>query len=136
MKKQAFALLSAVLILGGCSSKDMRPQAQTVSSGAGPNDITATMTPTPDPPRTGENDLLIRLATSGGAPIVDADMTVTATTTLTGATGNTQTGKTNGDGTYHVDKLILPVTEVYTIKVAIQRIGKPEVDLKFKLSPQ
>ena len=96
----------------------------------------ATVTPTPNPPRPGENDLLVRLTTLKGDPIVDADVTATATTTLTGNTGNSQTGKSNGDGTYHVDKLVMPVSEVYTVKLSVQRTGKPKSDLSFQLTPQ
>ena len=142
MSKFAIAVVAALILCSGCSSKSTKPQAQTVTVG----DVTAVITPEPDPftpgsvhgvPDAGTDDLLIKLTDpTTNAPIVDAIVTVQAVTQLTGATGDTQTGKSNGDGSYHVDKLSMPVSEVYTLHMLVDRPGKQERKLDFTLTPQ
>jgi len=146
--RYVIGLAASLVLCAGCSSRDSTPQVQTVTQ----NGIVAKMAPEPDPfnppgflthgsvhgvPDVGTNDLMISLTDEKtNTPIVDASLTVTASTQLTGGTGDTQTGKSNGDGTYHVDKLNLPLSETYAVTVLVDQPGKPERKLSFTLTPQ
>jgi hypothetical protein len=119
---------TGMLCMTGCSP---RPQATgPVAQDSG--GLHVVLTTDPSPLRVGDNTLIVTLtgqATS--APVVDANVTVTAYNQLAGG-GDTETGRSQGNGVYNVP-VKLPISDQYTASVTVQRLGKPDVTVKFPL---
>jgi hypothetical protein len=97
-------------------------------------DLTATITPTPNPPQTGDNTLTLILKDSAGNLVPNANISATAVTKLTGNTGATESARSDGNGSYRVP-IHTPVSELYFVTLTIQRTGRKDVVMKYGIKP-
>ena len=129
--------LGAALLLAGCAPKPsapVRPVTQTVGG------LTIQMTTipaqatTPAPPHSGDNTLSLTLTDAAtGAPVGDANVTVTPNMLAPREQGATNSGRAQGNGVYQVP-LRLPIATKYDVEVQIERRGGlPPVTVSFPL---
>jgi hypothetical protein len=115
----------------GCSSHKHAVKPQTITVG----DLTAVITPEINPPPVGDNTLDLTLTDSTGAPVPIANISATAITPLTGNTGETQSGRSTGNGNYRIP-IRTPISDMYFVTITIERTGKSDVVMKYGIEPQ
>ena len=128
----AFCIAAGYLALvSGCSSPRQTIPAQTITAG----DLKAVVTPEINPPTIGDNTLDLNLTDSTGVGVPIANISATATTPLTGNTGATESGRSQGNGSYRIP-IHTPLTEKYTVTITIERTGKSDVVMTYIIQPQ
>lgn len=121
-------LLFTLLLLPGCSPKPRASGPVSQDSGG----LRIVFATDPSPLRTGDDTLIVTLTDeSTNRPVVDANVTITAFNQLVGG-GDTETGRSQGNGVYNVP-IKLPIADQYMATVTVQRLGKPDVSVKFPL---
>lgn len=121
----------ALFLLGGCSSPRHTVAPQTISVG----DLKAVVVPEINPPPVGDNYLDVVLTDARGIAVPAANISATAITPLTGNTGETESARSTGNGTYRIP-IRTPVTELYVVSMTIQRTGKSDIVMKYGIKPQ
>jgi hypothetical protein len=128
----ALCVAAGMLALAsGCSSPKHVINPQTVKVA----DLKAVIAPEIDPPTIGDNTLDFYLTDSTGAGVPIANISATATTPLTGNTGATESGRSQGNGSYRIP-IHTPLTELYIVTITIERTGKSDVVMKYGIKPQ
>ncbi|HEX5323621.1 MAG TPA: FixH family protein [Capsulimonadaceae bacterium] len=118
-------------LLSGCSAK-VGPSSPVAQNAGGLHIQFAT---DPNPPRVGDNTLIVTLTDSKtNAPVVNANVTGAAYNKVAGG-GDQETGRSQGNGVYNVP-IKLPTPDQYTANITVEQIGKPDVSAKFPLSAQ
>ena len=115
-------------MLSGCSAKPGASGPVAQDSG----DLHIVLATDPTPLRVGDDTLIVTITDQAtNQPVVDANITVTAYNQLAGG-GDTETGRSQGNGVYNVP-IKLPIADQYMGTVTVQRLGKPDVSVKFPL---
>ena len=85
------------------------------------------------PPHTGDDTLNLTLTDASGAPVGDANVTVTPNMLAPREPGQSNSGRAQGNGLYQVP-MRLPIATQYDLRVQIeQRNGRPPVTVSFPL---
>jgi len=122
--KKIIALVTAALLIAGCSSKDK--ESKTSSSVAGPQDIAITTAFTPDPPQKGRDALTVTLKDGTGAPIKGATVKIDTTMPSMSMSGPSVVARDNGDGRYTA-QLTLQYATNWQFAVSAKAAGKKGV---------
>ena len=90
--KRVLALVTIVLLAGGCAGKTEKSQTNA--------SLNVATTFAPDPPTQGPETITVTLTDASGAPVKGAAVRISSSMPAMSMTGPTVTGSDNGDGTY------------------------------------